>query len=63
MAFELQDTYFRRFFVPIVISILVLCGVIVVVAVPLSTPLNWATSKTVLDGNGMKGGFLKFLRR
>jgi hypothetical protein len=59
---EIQDTYFRRFFVPIVVSILILCGVAAVVAVPPGTNVDWPTSSTAL-GAIKKGGFLKLGRK
>jgi hypothetical protein len=59
---EIKDTYFRRLFVPIVISILMLCGAAVVIFVSPGTQVKWETSATAL-GVVKKGGFLKALRR
>lgn len=59
---EIEDTYFRRFFVPIVVSILILCGVAAVIVVPPGTPVQWDTYSTAL-GNAKQGGFLSLLRR
>jgi hypothetical protein len=49
---EIQDTYFRRFFVPIIISILIFCGIATLIVVPPGTQVNWALKATAL-----KGGF------
>ena len=40
---ELKDTYFRRFFVPLIITLLVLCGVAVLLATPPGAPVRWDT--------------------
>ena len=53
---EIQDTYFRRLFVPIVVSILLLCGVAAVIVVPPGTNVDWPTSASAL-GAVKKGGF------
>ena len=59
---EIQDTYFRRFFVPIVVSILILCGVAAVIVVPPGTNADWPTSATAL-GAIKKGGFFRLGRK
>lgn len=56
---EIQDTYFRRFFVPIIITILIFCGAAVVVFVAPGTPVNMPTFSTALGTIAKKGGFLK----
>jgi hypothetical protein len=40
---EIKDSYFRRLFIPIVITILVLCGIAVIIATPPGTPVEWNT--------------------
>ena len=60
---EILDTYFRRLFVPIVVSILLLCGAAVVIFVPPGTPVDWTTSTTALGAVAKKGGFLKALKK
>lgn len=59
---EIEDTYFRRLFVPIVVSILILCGIVAVIVVPPGAPMEWETSSSAL-GAVKKGGFLSFLSR
>ena len=44
---EINDIYFQRFFVPVIITILILCGVIVLVVTPSGTPAPWNTFSTV----------------
>ena len=55
----IDDTYFRRFFVPLVISILVIAGAFVVIAAQPGTPVDWNKTSSVF-GNGnasaMNGG-------
>jgi hypothetical protein len=46
----IDDTYFRRFFVPIVISLLVIAGVFVIIAAPPGTPVNWAVNNNMIGG-------------
>ena len=41
MEVEIKDTYFRRFIMPIIISLLVLCGAFVIVITPPGTPAKW----------------------
>jgi len=48
MEREVKDVYFRRFVVPIVITILLLCGAAVVIATPPGTPVAWSTFNTVM---------------
>ena len=52
---EIKDVYFRRFMIPIVVTILILCGVAVIIATPPGTPVKWNTFDSVLP----KGGFLR----
>ena len=47
---EISDAYFRRFFIPIVITILVMCGVAVIIATPPGTPVKWDTLSTAFGG-------------
>jgi len=51
--YEIKDVYFRRFMIPIVVTILILCGVAVIIATPPGTPVKWNTFETVMP----KGGF------
>jgi len=52
---ELKDVYFRRFLVPIIITLLILCGIVVIVSNVPGTPVQWDTIQR------MAGGFRKFL--
>jgi hypothetical protein len=59
----IDDTYFRRFFVPLVISFLVIAGVFVVVTATPGTPVAWNTSPSVFGNivNNMNGGMRRLL--
>lgn len=48
---EIKDTYFRRFLVPIIISLLIFAAIAVVIATPPSTKVNWESFSTVLGGS------------
>lgn len=54
----IDDTYFRRFFVPLVISFLVIAGVFVIVTASPGTPVDWKTSSSIFGdvANNMNGG-------
>lgn len=55
---DLDDTYFRRMFVPIVITILVLFAIVVIIFVPPGTALEWP--KFSIANQGLfSGGFRK----
>lgn len=54
----LHDTYFRRLFIPILITILVLSTIVVIIAVPPGTPLAWPTFPIATQKN-MLGGFFQ----
>ena len=58
----IDDTYFRRFFVPLVISVLVIAGVFVIVTASPGTPVAWKTSSSIFGdiGNNMNGGMRRF---
>jgi hypothetical protein len=60
---NIDDTYFRRFFVPIVISLLVIAGIFVIIAAPPGTPVNWKSTNSVFENaaNNMVGGMRRFL--
>lgn len=65
---NIDDTYFRRFFVPIVISILVIAGVFVIVTATPGTAVEWNTTNSIFGnntgGNGggnMVGGYIRRL--
>ena len=58
MAIELKETYFRRFFIPIIISILILCGIATIIVKPPGTNVDWQTSSSALGFmKSAKGGF------
>jgi len=42
----IKDIYFRRFFVPLIISLLILCGIVVIVSTPPGTGIKWDTFAT-----------------
>lgn len=58
-AVEIKDVYFRRFLVPIVISILILAAVVCVVTDTPGTAASWNTGATVFGAQ--LGGALKKL--
>jgi hypothetical protein len=55
---DLDDTFFRRMFIPIVITTMVLFAIIVIIFVPVGTPLGWPTFQFVHQGL-FTGGFRK----
>ena len=60
MAKEIKDVYFRRAFIPIVVTILILMGIfVIIVAVP-DTALEWETYSTVAEK--MIGGAVRRIR-
>ena len=48
---ELSDVYFRRLFIPIILTILVLCGAAVIIATPPGTAVKWDSFNTVFGAN------------
>lgn len=58
----IKDVFFRRFFAPLIVSILILCGVLAVISTPPGTGINWEgfatafgdTAKTVVKGGGLR---------
>jgi len=48
---EIKDVYFRRFVIPIVLTILVLCGAAVIIVTPPGSSVKWDSFKTVFGGN------------
>ena len=60
MDVEIKDTYFRRFIMPIIISLLVLCGAFVIIATPPGTPVKWDTYGTAFGKT--VGGALRRVR-
>ena len=58
----IKDVYFRRFFVPLIVSILILCGILVIISTPPGTGINWQgfatafgdTAKTVVKGGARR---------
>lgn len=47
MEKELNDEYYRRLFIPIVITILIFCGIFVIIATPPGSPVKWDTYTSV----------------
>jgi hypothetical protein len=45
----IKDVYFRRFLVPLIVTLLILCGIAVILATPPGTPVKWDTFQTVLS--------------
>jgi len=37
----IKDVYFRRFFAPLIVSILILCGILVIISTPPGTGIKW----------------------
>ena len=37
----IKDVFFRRFFAPLIVSILVLCGIVAIISTPPGTGINW----------------------
>jgi hypothetical protein len=44
---EIKDVYFRRFVVPIVITLLILLGIAVIIATPPGSTVDWAAMSSV----------------
>jgi hypothetical protein len=44
---EIKDVYFRRFVVPIVITLLILLGIAVIIATPPGSTVNFAAMNSV----------------
>ena len=54
---NIDDTYFRRFLVPLVISILVIAGVFVIIAAQPGSAVEWNKTASVFgNSNNMNGG-------
>jgi hypothetical protein len=47
---EVKDVYFRRFLVPIIISLLVFCLVAVIITTPPGTQVQWNTFSSAMGG-------------
>lgn len=59
---EVKDVYFRRFLVPIIISVLVFCLVAVIITTPPGTPVQWNTFSSAMGGiQKQLGGALRAL--
>jgi hypothetical protein len=56
MTNELKDVYFRKFLVPIIITLLILCGIVVIVSNVPGTPVKWDPIM-----NQISGGFRNIL--
>jgi hypothetical protein len=37
----IKDVFFTRFFMPLIVSILILCGIVVVISTPPGTGIKW----------------------
>jgi len=46
---EIKDVYFRRFFVPLIISLLILFGIVVIISTPPGTGVKWDTFSTAFS--------------
>ena len=53
---ELDTVYFRRFLVPVVISILVMCLIVVLIAIPPGAGINWSTFNAPFGALAQRGG-------
>jgi hypothetical protein len=56
---EISDVYFRRLVIPIIITILIMCGIAVIIATPPGTPVKWDTFSSAFGGvsNQIAGAF------
>jgi len=55
----IKDVYFRRFFVPLIVSILILCGIVAIISTPPGTGIKWDTFATAFGDSAkaaLKGG-------
>ena len=55
----IKDVYFRRFFVPLIVSILILCGIAIIISTPPGTGIKWDTFATAFGDTAkavVKGG-------
>jgi len=53
---EIKDTYFTRFFVPVVISFLILSIVAAIISTPSGTQIQWSTFSTAFSAPVKVGG-------
>lgn len=51
---QIDDTYFRRFFVPLVISILIIAGIFVIIAATPGTPAVLENELNNMFGGGLR---------
>lgn len=58
MEKEINDVYFRRFVVPLTITLLILAGMYVIIATPPGTPVKWESFNTVF-GSQLGAGLRK----
>lgn len=63
MGSEVKDVYFRRFLIPIIISILVFALIAVILTTPPGTPVEWNTFSSVMGGTKQLGGSLRRMLR
>ena len=61
MEHEISDVYFRRFLVPIVVSVLVMFAIAVIIATPPGTPAKWDSFSTAFGGisNQIAGAIMR----
>jgi hypothetical protein len=58
----IKDVFFRRFFAPLIVSILILCGIVAIISTPPGTGINWQgfatafgdTAKTAVKVGGRR---------
>jgi hypothetical protein len=60
-AVQIKDVYFRRFFVPLVIALLIIAGAACIIADSPGTPPNWESSNTVF-GAQVAGALKKLVK-
>ena len=53
---EIKDTYFTRFFVPVMISMLVMFLVFAIISTPSGTQIQWDTFTTAFSNSARIGG-------
>lgn len=54
MGKELKDTYFRRAFIPIILTLCVFATIFVVIATSASKTADWETSPFAMLGGAMR---------
>jgi hypothetical protein len=59
----IKDVFFTRFFVPLIVSILILCGIAVIVSTPPGTGVKWDTFATAFGDTVKAAGKIGGRRR